>query len=731
MTELGKTIDFESALRKRDLTWDKCPTSWYDAAFLGNGLIGATIFSCAENQLCWKVSRTDVTDHREGTIPLYGKRRLPVGELVLETVGKIESASMRQDLYNAEVRCAIITDKGTITLTSLIHSEDMCLFINMEATGEESDALIFFCEQPPVCTELHKPYFADPEEFYRHEANAHPMAEAELCGDLHILRQCLIDGSAFATVWCEKRPSEEKRQIYLSIGNGKDKFSGTEDAKKSVLSAVQKDKEKWICEHRKEWHAFFEKSYISIPNKRLESLYWIQLYKLNSATRENRPAIDLLGPWYLDSPWQIIWWNLNVELTYWPVYASNHLELGESLCRLLDGNIDNLSLNVPEEYRHDSAAIGRTTSFDCLNDDLVGIELCDLPFACHNYYLQCRYSMDMERTKEKFYPLLKRAMMLYIHLLKKDEKGIYHLPKALSPEYPVWAEDTNCDIAFLRWGLSLLLELSEKFNLNDEMVSTWKEVLENLVDYQIDENGLMVGKDVPFNQTHRHYTHLFAIYPLYLINWDDEEKRDLIVKSLETWMSYDEKLQGYSYTGAASIYASIGEGNPAEEYLEKLMGCKIYPNTFYAEKGPCIETPLSAAKSVQDMLLQSWGDKIRIFPALPDKWENASFYQLRCEGAFLASAVKEDGRVKFVHIKSTKGGISTIVPGFGKAFSVDGNGYTVLDTNKEEIKVDFEKDGEILLWSTDEKPQMNIPIVKGKDADNYYGSGAYMPPIRK
>ena len=46
---------------------------------------------------------------------------------------------------------------------------------------------------------------------------------------------------------------------------------------------------------------------------------------------------------------------------------------------------------------------------------------------------------------------------------------------------------------------------------------------------------------------------------------------------------------------------------------------------MYKESGPVIETPLSAAQSIHDMLLQSWGGKIRIFPAIPATWKDIAY----------------------------------------------------------------------------------------------------------
>ena len=63
----------------------------------------------------------------------------------------------------------------------------------------------------------------------------------------------------------------------------------------------------------------------------MEAFYWIQIYKFAAASREGGPAVDLFGPWFRTSQWPGIWWNLNIQLTYWPVYAGNRLALGTTI----------------------------------------------------------------------------------------------------------------------------------------------------------------------------------------------------------------------------------------------------------------------------------------------------------------------------------------------------------------------------------------------------------------
>jgi len=72
------------------------------------------------------------------------------------------------------------------------------------------------------------------------------------------------------------------------------------------------------------------------------------------------------------------------------------------------------------------------------------------------------------------------------------------------------------------------------------------------------------------------------------------------------------------------------------------------------------------------MLIQSHTGVIRIFPAIPDSWQNARFENLRAVGAFLVSAVMERGKVLELEIHSENGGdISIHDPFAGGNFKAD------------------------------------------------------------
>ncbi|MFD1049096.1 Tat pathway signal sequence domain protein, partial [Kibdelosporangium lantanae] len=344
------------------------------------------------------------------------------------------------------------------------------------------------------------------------------------------------------------------------------------------------------------------------------------------------PVMATSGPWLEPTPWPATWWNLNVQLEYWLIHGSNHLEL-DAVTRALDQFRDTLNSQIAPEFREGSYGIPRTTDMTLLNGSGTGTagfpvgvpgrdtptpEVGDLTWALHNVWLSYRHTMDDRILHNVLFPLLKGAINYYLKFLTPGSDGRLHLPFTFSPEYGVNSPDTTYDLALIRWGCRTLLQTAPQ----DPQAKQWQNVLDTLVPYQVDANGYMIGAGVPFAKSHRHYSHMLQIYPLYEVTWEQPENRALIETSLNHWISFEGALQGYSFTGAASISAQMLRGDKSALYLNQLMDRFIQPNTMYKESGPVIETPLSAAQSLHDMVCQSWGGVIRLFPAVP--WPDAA-----------------------------------------------------------------------------------------------------------
>lgn len=639
-------VDWPGFLARHDLVWDQTPTKWQEGAFLGDGRQGAMIYAGEGDALRWDVNRSDVTGR--------GKR-IPVGQIVLVPAGKPAAGSnafaMRLDLWNAEATGTLTTDKGAIQWRSFAHSTADVLVIEWESTAGEQACRWEWRALPAL----------DPRKLIRNEPigeadkNPEPV-RSERSDGVHTVTQPLKTG-AYAVAWREERVAPNKQRLFLRVGFSHQEAADAErEAVESVRAGGAQRFDDLLASHRAWWHRFFPASFVSVPDTRLESFYWIQMYKLGAATRADRPALDLMGPWFRATPWAAIWWNLNIQLTYWPVYASNHLDLGESLTRLLDNAKNNFALNVPDAMRADSAAIGRVSSYDGRASVGTGGELGNLAWALHNYYLQYRYTMDDRMLREQLLPLLRRSINFYLHLLTLGPDNKLHLPVAVSPEYPLKAGDTNYDLSLLRWGCQTLIAACNRLKIDDPLLPTWKKTLVDLAPYPVDEKtGLMIGADVPLAQSHRHFSHLLMVYPLRTLTPDQAADRALIEKSLDHWIGFKGALQGYSYTGASSLSTILGRREAAVNLLNEFLDRYVKPNTMYLEAGPVIETPLAGAASIQQLLLESAGDTIRVFPGVPPAWPNAVFRDLRAEGAFLVSAARRNGKTAWVRITSLAG----------------------------------------------------------------------------
>lgn len=711
-------LDWERFLAPNDMEWVVKPVSWDEGAFIGNGLIGAMIYG-EENAkkrhvVRFIMGRTDVTAARTDS-PGFPPR-VPIGEVDLELCGMIyHPTQLRLDLWNAEIRAHVTTTRGEATLRSFVHSEEPVIIIELETSEGETDAGIVWYAHAEVDPVLRNADGVNLNQFI-------PEAKItrEAANGVHVCCQEYNVQDGCTTAWKEVRRSDTCRLFYISIANGFDEKARA-DAAQAVEKASSTQYEDWVNHHRAWWHAYYRQSFVSIPDGQLESFYWIQMYKLASATRSGKPIIDNQGPWLAPTPWPGTWFNMNVQMSYSPVYASNRLFIGESLVNALGSRQEQLIHNVPAKYRHDSAGLGRSCSLDlrCEVDDEVG----NLTWICHNLWRQYRYSMDAEMLEHLLYPLLRRSINYYLHLLEEEEDGRLHLPPTISPEYGSFmntrVRDCHYDLSLLRWGCLTLLACCESLGMDDPLKEKWVQVLEQLAALPVDESGFMVGRDTPLAYGHRHFSHLLAIFPLHLVGCDTEEERQLIEKSLRHWIRKEGDLRGFSLTGAASMAAILGHGSESLRYLKALMHI-VKANTMYKEAGPVIETPLAGAEAIHDMLLQSWGGTIRIFPAVPEEWQEAAFHNLRAEGAFLVSAMRKNGATQWIRLQSLEGEPCRIRTGWtGRIrWRVNGSGQehsTELSTVAEPLLLDLHKNDEVFLYQAEYVPEFHIHPVGPSD----------------
>lgn len=712
-------IDWHAFMQKQDLIWETLPEYWYESAYMGNGMLGLMIYKePKQNYIRFETGNCSVHDHRPGA-DLYTIPRLLTGHFALHPEGEITGGTMHLDIWNAETNAEITTTKGTIRLHAYVHANDMVMLVKTHATDGEKN---FRWEWIPASAQSPRYLYAKGEgKWIKIPENYVLNPEAEVKPGMSV--QKLQAGGETAVAWKESQTKKNVRTYWITVTHSYPEATAEKDAERILNKVVAKGSKKLQKQHRTWWNHYYPSSFLTLPEGMKENFYWIQMYKLASATRGDRALIDNTGPWLTLTPWPNAWWNLNVQLTYWALNASNRLDLAASLENTIYNNVDNLKKNVPKAYRDNALAIGRSSNLICESGE-VGIpgvsnapEVGLLPWVCHSLWLIYRHKMDDELLQDKLFPILKQSINYYLHFTYKGTDGKIHLPKTYSPEYGS-AEDCNFDLALLRWGCQTLLDITDRLKIDDPLVPAWKEVLENLTPYPTDPaNGLMIGKEVPYGFSHRHYSHLLAAYPLYLINKENPEDYKLIDQSLRYWQSKPKALQGYSCTGASSIASALGNGNEALTYLNKLFTKFLSVNTLYYESGPVIETPLSAAQSIHDMLLQSWGGKLRIFPAVPDSWKDVAYKDFRAEGAFLVTASRKNGKTEFITIKSLAGEPCIVVTDVPSPVFKGNRKFNATVLSSGMYKIDLQKNEEVIIYSEGTEPDLTIRPVINKETN--------------
>jgi len=696
-----KEIDWPEFMAQHDMTFEKLPARWNEAPHFGNAAIGSMLYKSGKG-IKLQIFRADVHDHRDDTYgwPGYSRAHFQIGYFLLNPVGKLTGCKWRKDLWNAELSGTITTDKGQIKIRHFTHANDMAIVT--EITPSIGEAGCNWTWHPAEAKSSRGNYPTKESEIPAYAAKygkqhaktlkvfkANPAGRQEKRGDVSVWVQNLLAGGQYATAWSERTQKDTRTHI-VTIANSYPDASAANTAVADVKRFLELDAAKWAKAHRSWWHVYYRRSYVSIPDKSIESLYWQTIYRYGCTSRTGRYYVDCPGIWFQGGPWAYTTTNWNIQCAHWSVYAANRLEQGEELLNRLYDNRDELVKAVrPVEWQKDSSMLAHEVAGDMAGNREQDMryyhEVGNLPWTLNNLWSQYRFSMDDDMLREKIYPMLRRSMNLYFHMVEKGDDGKLHLPPTYSPETGVW-KDANFDLALFKWGCYTLLKASKRLGIDDPLTPKWKNVVENLVDFPADEHGFRLGSEKSSAPKHRHFSNLLMIYPLYLVNIEQEGTKAVLQASYDRAHSIN-SLPAMVQSHAGPIGASLGQGDTVLEGLKRLQG-NLYPNGMWFHN-PCLESSLGMANIVQNMLIQSWSDPtknqsgpIRIFPAVPSAWKDVEFRDLRTEGAFLVSAKRVGGKTEWIRIKSLAGEPCRVKPGINGEVHVISTGKRKI-TSKE------------------------------------------------
>ena len=148
------------------------------------------------------------------------------------------------------------------------------------------------------------------------------------------------------------------------------------------------------------------------------------------------------------------------------------------------------------------------------------------------------------------------------------------------------------------------------------------------------------------------------IYPFNCIGLESDP--ELLEIARNTVVQKDIFDNGNAFCEYTVMCARVGR-DPQLLYSKLIEQCSLHamPNKYIWHGGGGIEDANGVPNGINEMMLQSHEDILRIFPVWP-KGKDASFVNLRAYGAFLVSASITGDRVDFIEVESEKGRELTI-----------------------------------------------------------------------
>ena len=460
----------------------------------------------------------------------------------------------------------------------------------------------------------------------------------------------------------------------------------------------------------------------------------------------NVPA-NLQGIWNDDSNtdfWHCdIHNDVNVQMNYWPVEATNlsemHLPFLNSIIAMAgdDYNFHRLAQRYKSDVRGWMVPT-ETNIFGGTSDWMVFKIKTLAAWNCSHLWQHYRYTLDRDFLRRALPAMLKAAQFLK-DISVKGQDGTYFVPDEYSPEHgpdgnsTAFAQQNTAEV------VRCVIEGAEQLG-GDSPISA--EDLQEMRDFwTVLDRGLHIetydGKtclrewaDLPMNSqgdaaTHRHLSHLMALYPYGQVSAfakDAEGKRfyEAAENALRVRNATD--VTGWSGGWKVNLFARTLLGGSAHKVLALMLrhsnsyvismsgegGC--YYNLWDAHSPFQIDGNFGYTAGVTEMLLQSYDGNIHLLPALPGTWQDGSVSGLKAIGDFTVDEEWAEGAFVRARICNNQGQPLTITVGslpLETTITVSINGVTNTVTANEDgsFSIPTSRPGDIIeimgTWALD------------------------------
>jgi len=442
-----------------------------------------------------------------------------------------------------------------------------------------------------------------------------------------------------------------------------------------------------VRQHEAHWRRFWSASGVEIDDAALRDLWYRNLYFLRCVSRPGAQCIGLYASLVDDrSP---AWHgnhtlNYNAQQTFWSAFPTNHVELAEPYSRLITEYLPRARWLSRKIYGVEGAYFPHVmVQYEppdpekCRNRNnrqyihhVWGMTIGVSGFAVQNLWMQYKYAPDREYLAKTAYPAVRDVAKFYANFIAQCDRGKDRkvvLAPTVSPEHWGWqaklARNRDCtfDIAYARYTLAAAIEGARILGRDDKLAKRFAEALALLPEYPTTKSDEPIVVDVAGAPpiTYNIAVPATPVCPADVVTWwSPPDRKKLFARTIAS-LRWNGNNSAIMMPVAKARLSMPG----AAEYLKATLAARLRPNgtlglnrigARFNRNGHYTEQ-FAASMAVSELLLQSVGDIVRVFPAWP-KDKNAAFTDLRAQGGFLVSAAVRKGRVTSLKVTATAGG---------------------------------------------------------------------------